>query len=425
MNMKKVEVYDAIMGSGKTYNAIERMNEYVRKGKKFIYITPFLSEVKRIKDSLPELPVSIPLDPKESKEVQIELDIVSDNGVYDLNVEKKFTKLNKRGQFIKFVTRNDNVVATHSLFKSLKKEDYSLFKDYILILDEVVDPLELQFIGERDIDILVEQNLIAINEKTSQVRFIDEEYIGRFEDVKRLCNTTTVFYLDKHFFAWIFPIEIFKSFKEVQILTYLFKGSLMCAYFKLFNVDFIIHDNNKLEELIEFKLLLNIYEGLANEKRDSTKSFSLTWCKKTNKTTAKKISYKTSNIFKKKFCTPSKYNAFTVFKDFQPKFSGGGYSKGFIPVNSRATNEFSHKKSMAYLANKIFHPQHVNFFRERGVELDLELYALGELVQWIWRGCIRNKEKMNLYIPSYRMRTLLTRWLEGEFLDPSYSQIKR
>ena len=43
-----VKVCDAIMGTGKTEAAITYMNEH--RGKKFIYITPYLGESNRIKD---------------------------------------------------------------------------------------------------------------------------------------------------------------------------------------------------------------------------------------------------------------------------------------------------------------------------------------------------------------------------------------
>lgn len=417
--MKNIIVYDAIMGSGKTYDAIERMKTYVNEKKKFIYITPFLSEIARIKEALPKKSINVPLSFGEGNIIDVEIidELIIEEGLIDLNGEKKFKRLNKRAQFLKFVSQGENVITTHALFKSLKKEDYSLFKDYILILDEVVDPLELRYIGERDIEILVEQNLIIIDEKTNQVRFIDEDYKGRFEDVKKLCSSITVFYLDKCFFAWIFPIEIFKSFKEIQVLTYLFKGSLLCAYLKLFEIDYYIESNDEPRRLKEIKSLLNIYEGRANESKQSLKSYSKTWCCGISKRIAKKEASKFSNLIKRNFETPSKYNAFTTFKDCKSKFSGDRYARGFIPVNARATNDFKDIKTMAYLANRYFSPQQINFFRERGIVLNEELWALSELIQWIWRGCIREKKPMNLYIPSSRMRDLLTRWLNGEFIE--------
>ena len=166
-----------------------------------------------------------------------------------------------------------------------------------------------------------------------------------------------------------------------------------------------------------FKQLLNIYEGRINQPKYSLKSFSKTWCKDVSKRIARSEAMKVSNLLKRKFNTPSKYNAYTTFKDYKAKFSGHGYARGFIPVNARATNDFRHIKSMAYLANRFFTPQQVSFFRERGIELNQDLWALSELVQWIWRGCIRDKKPMNLYIPSYRMRDLLIRWLDEEFIE--------
>ena len=44
-----VKVCDMIMGAGKTESAITQMNE--AEESKYIFVTPYLDEVKRIKDS--------------------------------------------------------------------------------------------------------------------------------------------------------------------------------------------------------------------------------------------------------------------------------------------------------------------------------------------------------------------------------------
>lgn len=51
----------------------------------------------------------------------------------------------------------------------------------------------------------------------------------------------------------------------------------------------------------------------------------------------------------------------------------------------------------------------------KGASLNQELYALSEMVQFIWRSRIRDSETIDLYIPSARMRNLLIRWLDDEF----------
>jgi len=417
-NKQKIIVYDAIMGSGKTHDAIERMRNYLEIGQKFIYITPFLSEIDRVKNSFKNNEVFTPLnmDEKGSGKYIVESNLIDENENIDLNAKKSYKYLNKSAQFLKMASQGKSIISTHSLFISLKKEDLSSFHDYILILDEVVTPLKIIKVGAKDIGILKNQELVLINQETNEVKFIDDDYNdAAFRGVKTLCKNNTVFYLDKYFFAWVFPVEIFKEFKEIQILTYLFEGSLLSAYFKIYSFQYDMIRKDSHEELLRFKQLLNIYGGSPN-KVIGLNSYSKTWIYNLSKNDARKITDATSNIFKRIFKTKSHENGYTTFKDFNKKLAGKGYTKGFIPINARASNEFKDIKSMAYLGNRYYDPQINSFFRERGVELNEDLWALSELIQWIWRGCIREKKEMNLYIPSLRMRRLLCDWLDGKYI---------
>jgi hypothetical protein len=413
----KIKVYDAIMGSGKTHNAIERMKGYLKEGKKFIYVTPFLSEIERIEEKLNSDEVYSPknLGEPDFNGFEYEEVLIDENGKIDLNAEGTLKILNKRAQFIKMVNMGKNIISTHSLFMSLNKNDLSLFSDYILILDEVVNPMKVHFMGKVDIQILKNQELIVIDNNTREVRFVNEDYHDpAFKTVKKLCNNNTVFHLDEYFFVWVFPIEIFKEFKEIQVLTYLFEGSLLCAYFKLFGFGYELISGSNDKQLMKIKSLLNVYDGRIDDGLISF-SFSKTWIKNLNKHRAKKICETTSYVLKKVFKTKSNENAFTTFKDSRNKLSGNSYSKGFIPINSRATNNYRNKKSMAYLGNRYFDPQTQHFFKQRGIDLNEDLWALGELIQWVWRGCIRDDKPMNIYIPNSRMRNLLLGWMNGEF----------
>ena len=42
------------------------------------------------------------------------------------------------------------------------------------------------------------------------------------------------------------------------------------------------------------------------------------------------------------------------------------------------------------------------------------MFALSEMLQWIWRSRIRQGESINIYVPSKRMRNLLLDWLNGK-----------
>ncbi len=51
------------------------------------------------------------------------------------------------------------------------------------------------------------------------------------------------------------------------------------------------------------------------------------------------------------------------------------------------------------------------FINQNNIKLDGDQNALSELIQWIWRSRIRNFEDIEIYIPSFRMRNLLKKYL--------------
>jgi hypothetical protein len=44
--------------------------------------------------------------------------------------------------------------------------------------------------------------------------------------------------------------------------------------------------------------------------------------------------------------------------------------------------------------------------------VDSDMFALSEMIQFIWRGAIRQGKPMKVLILSERMRNLLIKWLE-------------
>ena len=68
---------------------------------------------------------------------------------------------------------------------------------------------------------------------------------------------------------------------------------------------------------------------------------------------------------------------------------------------------------MAYLCNTFYHPIIKAYFESMGVPVYEDLYALSQMVQWIWRSRVREQEPISVFIPSERMRGLLKRWLKA------------
>jgi hypothetical protein len=87
----------------------------------------------------------------------------------------------------------------------------------------------------------------------------------------------------------------------------------------------------------------------------------------------------------------------------------------YVSLNMRATNNYAECVSMAYVYNRFINPMEKRFFLSKGVEINEDVLAMSDLIQFVFRGCIRKNEPMNCYIPSERMRKLLKDW--SEFRD--------
>jgi hypothetical protein len=130
----------------------------------------------------------------------------------------------------------------------------------------------------------------------------------------------------------------------------------------------------------------------------------------------KNLKSSTEMFFKRVAKTPSALNGWTTFKKAKQALKGGGYGRGFIPINAKATNDYIDKRSMAYLANVFHQPTIKGFFEQRGVPVYEDLHALSEMIQWVWRSGIRKEEPepITVFVPSERMRGLLIEWLSSD-----------
>lgn len=395
-----VNIIDDIMGSGKTSYAIQMINE-APQDQKFVYITPYLDEVERIKASIT---TRLFKDPKAIDGSKLE-------GLKRL------------------LANGENIVSTHALFRRCNQEVLDLLRmsNYTLILDEVMEVIEPVNVVKEDMDALFHEEFITVAENGLVSWSADIEYNGKFKDFKDYAVNSKLFFIHEKLFMRAFNVDIFKAFKDAYVLTYMFDGQLQKAYYDLFGVEYHYRSIEKVGEgyhLIHyvnrsrshFKALINIYEGDLNLIGKDYYSLSATKQKslKRQKPTAKKVQNNTYNYFNNVVKGKSANNMWTCLKDAYTVLSGNGYKKGFVPNSRRATNEYSHKTNLAYIYNKFVDTKIEQFFRKNNVIMGEDLYAVSELVQWVWRSAIRNNQPINLYIPSSRMRELLNKWLNDE-----------
>jgi hypothetical protein len=394
----KVNIVDALMGNGKTSAAINFINNSNNEDR-FLYITPYLTEVKRVIDNCPVKKFKQP--------------------------ESFGTKING----IKYLfNQGYNIVSTHSLFSLFDEEiiELAYTNNYTLIMDEVADVIETIEISKDDLTTILEK-YARIKDK-HLLEWYATDYHGEFEKFKRLCDLNCLAIYGESVVMWLFPISTFKAFNNIYILTYMFEAQTQKYYYDYYDVEYnYLYVKGNSVDTYEFTSEVVLYDKLdygklihicdndkLNRIGDLDTSLSKGWYKrnKENKN-MKQLKNAVSNYFKNYTKTKTSENLWTTFKDYQTLISGKGYAKGFLSSNMRATNEYRNRIAVAYLVNKYFNPYIKNFFEQNGVEVDQDAFAISEMLQFIWRSAIRDGKEICLYIPSHRMRELLINWINN------------
>ena len=451
--MNKITVIDSIMGSGKTSWAMQYMFEQnLACTQNFIFVTPFLDEVERVKKALPDLHFKEPTH-KGGK--------------------------SKLESFNELLLNGDNIVTTHKTFSNATDEtiEYLRQGDYILILDEVLDIL-IQFndackdnVKLKDIDLLIDNQLISVDEY-GKVTWTGKDYIGgKFTNVERTAKNGTLYLIDGTFLVWSFPAEIFQLFKQVFVLTYLFDGSYLKPYFEYHHISFDIKGIKKYysaeyDDMVytltehrddiatrqKYRELMDICE---NQRMNNFKASALSKKWYTNaqrRGNLKELQVMLSNYFKNITKAKAEDILWTCPKgdkdsdsdsakgSFVKALSGKGYTirpytadekvlpdsekakikrDCFLPCNARATNDYGNRSVLAYVFNMFPNPYVKRYFEKKNVtdktniHVDEDKLALSCMLQWIWRSRIRNNEPIHIWIPSTRMRNLLYDWFAG------------
>lgn len=387
-----INIVDSIMGGGKTSWCIQHINE--NPDRLYIFVTPFLSEIQRIKEACPAVKFCEPLQLGEGK----------------------------LSSFHQLITEGRNIATTHVLFSMATQETRDLLEaqSYTLIVDEALTVLEEIALKKHDLKNILEH--FAHVDDRGYLIWDDAEYDGRFNDIKHVVNNFNVF-VSTVGLVKIIPPETFSCFQEVYVLTYMFEPQIQRAYFDLFGVLYdywkILRDGEQYK-LIQHDFMpddtsnikINICQSeKLNAIGDKETALSKTWYQKNERTGLKVLKNHAYNYFHNVMKSSSEFNMWTAFKKYRNKVKGKGYAAGFLPANARATNEYKDRTAVAYLINRYVRPSIEQFFSKHGVKIDEDQFALSEMLQFVFRSAVREGKEINLYIPSRRMRTLLINWL--------------
>ena len=405
-----VKVCDAIMGTGKSQSAITWMNEH--KGDKFIYITPYLEEANRIKQGCPDL-----------------------NFVEPSNKLEKYN-YRKTEHAADLIRKGKNITTTHQAFKCYTEETINDIRrqEYTLIIDENVDVLEVFDFHPDDLQIAVDAGYVL--ENNGIYTMADTTYKGEaLRDMFHFLKTRELIRIEddmsNSIFYWTLPPELITSFKNVFILTYLFKGQSLHHFLEIYNIPYEyigIEKTNTAETGFRFSKypgytpeyvshLSDMLHVLDTEKinsiGDEYYALSMNWFKK-NDSNSRQLKNNIYNCMRNVWKDiPCCEKLWATYINERTHMQGKGYTKSFLTFNAKATNDYRSKTHLVYMVNIFMNVNDKKFYQKHGIEVDEDLFALSIMVQWIWRSAIRDGEEVYLYIPSSRMRNILISWINS------------
>lgn len=408
----KIELLDSIMGSGKTQGVIQWMLNNPQN--KYLYVSPMLTEVEeRVPTACQALEFTYPC------------------------TEEYKTK----GQhLLKLLEEGCNVSFTHSLFTDLTKQHLALIRkhEYVLIVDEEVAFIE-PYKGNYSRD-----DIVSL-EKAGHIR-VEEDNLGRvvwqwyddnemndtaYSKLKRMSDLGMLYCAkrDRKIMVVHLPIELVQSSRRVILLTYLFKGSVMESFMDLKGIEIVpfrevVPPKTTKDVLTKAKSLITFIDTTTT-KAVSSLSMSSTWYSK-NATTAdlEKVSNAIFSVYRKFgdkesfiFTAPKSLADYQYVKDEKLKrniiHKKMPKDVDWIYCGTKATNMWSHKSIAVHAYNRYVNTAIKAYLQDYGTPPDDDMFALSEMVQWIFRTCIRNDEPLQLCILNNRMKGLLCNWLNG------------
>lgn len=415
-----VEVLDAIMGSGKSTGIFKWMDTLCHK-EKFIYVSPLDSEVG------------------ENGRVHKDCKIAKFNSptteCYDTKSDHLFELL----------SHGYNVACTHALYLIMTQKHFDEIQKqgYIVVIDEELGVIkDYADYSDSDLESLLSLGCISKRESDGMLEWIKEDQHfdnknHKYYTFKRHVENGMIYSAKRKNSMMVtqLPVKLFSVAKRCIILTYMFEGNVLSSFLTLKNIKYKkfdefepnVVDKNEIKSLITLHPLKGKWVKIQDFKLSNTwyvsggkgnaSSEDITLLQKYIETFARQ----TGCTYKTLMYTFPKYRKWTetngVKRVIKPTALidrielDGKEEKCWIPVQTRATNLYAHKTHLLHLYNRYPNQSVKAYLQDYGVDINDDVFALSELVQWLWRSAIRNKKPITVCIASPRMLKLFQSWL--------------
>lgn len=422
----QIELFEGIMGSGKTTAILEYMKE--NPGKRFLYITPLLSEAETRVANTDGLDVSIPQVSAEHK--------------------------TKSDHTLALLTEGKNISTTHALYEHLTVKHLSLIKeqDYIVVIDEQLPMLKAyKDLSTKDIKGLMDNKLIDIVDGI--VKWTGEAPLEKYSSFKHRCDLERLHTTQRseYMVTEQLPIRLITSANRVILCTYMFYGNVLERFLSMHQITFtpfvdkqlrhvdkeairnlitLVGSKTQLKKVKDFNLSYGWYATAKPEdlkeiakvitsigKSCGAKKADLCWSVPklytlNGKKTIKPLCYpantpKSASEEDESLVEVDSMDGIQQLCAVQDDADSGCY----LPCSSIATNLYKNRTTMIHCINRWPNTVVKAYMQEKGFPLNDDVFALSELVQWVWRSAIREGKPINLCIVSERMRKRFEIWL--------------
>lgn len=421
-----VEIVDAIMGSGKSTEIFKWVD--ANPDDKYIYVSPLVSEVG------------------EGGRVHKEIMHTRFHSPSDEDGRTKSEHL------LWLLEEGLNICCTHSLYLLMDFRHLSEIekRGYIVILDEELGVVNsYSYFSKSDLASLVSLNCIKKQESDGMLVWTSDD--PNFDDPKHKYYKLKrdiekgIIYSAKRAGSMLvsqLPIKLFSVAKRVVIITYMFDGNILSSFLSLKGVKYKPFTEIILPKVDKSNIrsLINMYEVKGKWKDIEKMKLSSSWYVQKGGATPqdiKMISNFISSFSRATFCdyadlmyTFPKDRRFDskshkslikpkglIDREIETEENGEKkivVEKTWIATQTRATNIYRHKTRLVHAFNRFPNTNVKAYFQDFGKPVDIDVFALSEMTQWIWRSAIRQNQEITLCILSPRMRNLFMDWLNDD-----------
>ena len=422
----KVEILDSIMGSNKTNRVLDWIDS--NPNERYLYISPLLSEV----DNTSRLATNL-------KHVSFEFPSTDE---YDTKTDDLLSKLEVGA----------NISCTHSLYLSMTEKHLDLIEkfEYIVIIDEEVGVIDaFKTYSTDDLAYLNSNGDIEISDEDGMISWVGAELgkKAKYKQFYNLCKAKAVYATKRSDTMLVtqMPVELFTRAKRVIIMTYMFNGNVLDNFLKLKKVEVVPFtevqptqiDKQEIRELIDLKpldrKLLKLSMSVYGYDKMDKKGFDLisNYIRSTGLSVGAKAidtmytlpkAVSPVEVKSGKRVAPRGYLTYkteVLDEDGVVVLDGKGKPKTednycWLHSGCRATNKYAYKWYLVHCYDRHPNLSVETYLKEYGCPVDKNVFALSEMLQWIWRSRIRKGEGIVIAIPNTRMHNLFLDWLNEE-----------